>query len=400
MKKTCFYYLLLIASSCGSSNNETFKIDPLTLVGNQITLSEIAVDIEYFPLENSFPMGFTYKLIITKDNIYLSVKDFGIAKFNRDGKFLQKIGKIGRGPGEYIYGFNFAVDERTRNVYILDRSAKTKVYVYSGSGKFLRDFSLAEIDESSYNWTTDIEIYNSLLFLPNSLGQGTSKYNWIFLDTLGNLVEGKVNPLDQFYTNSGRDAIIYRFDNKLFYLNYFNDTIYSISPDLKYKAEYLIANGDFRWPRKKMNNRSVDEFISQLVKLFQPGQMFETTHFIVLPYDYNKMQAIAFIEKKTKEIFLALKYEYVPERNATSRGCILNDLDGGIPLGQLGYFSENGNEYLTSLIEPQKLKSFISTDDFKSSSPKYPEKKKELEKLAASLKETDNPVLVLVRLKK
>ena len=32
--------------------------------------------------------------------------------------------------------------------------------------------------------------------------------------------------------------------------------------------------------------------------------------------------------------------------------------------------------------------------------PKYPEKKKELEKLANSLKETDNPVLIIVRLKK
>jgi len=38
--------------------------------------------------------------------------------------------------------------------------------------------------------------------------------------------------------------------------------------------------------------------------------------------------------------------------------------------------------------------------EFKNSSPEYPEKKKELEKLANTLKETDNPVLVLVRLKK
>ena len=32
--------------------------------------------------------------------------------------------------------------------------------------------------------------------------------------------------------------------------------------------------------------------------------------------------------------------------------------------------------------------------------PKYPEKKKELEKLANSLKETDNQILMIVRLKK
>ena len=32
--------------------------------------------------------------------------------------------------------------------------------------------------------------------------------------------------------------------------------------------------------------------------------------------------------------------------------------------------------------------------------PEFPEKKKELEKLANSLKETDNPILMIVKLKK
>ncbi|HPI69015.1 MAG TPA: hypothetical protein PL003_07320 [Bacteroidales bacterium] len=39
------------------------------------------------------------------------------------------------------------------------------------------------------------------------------------------------------------------------------------------------------------------------------------------------------------------------------------------------------------------------SETFKNIQPVYPEKKKEFEKLADSLKETDNPVLVLVRLK-
>ncbi len=39
------------------------------------------------------------------------------------------------------------------------------------------------------------------------------------------------------------------------------------------------------------------------------------------------------------------------------------------------------------------------SEEFRNSKLVYPEKKKELEKIAYSLKETDNPVLVLVRLK-
>jgi hypothetical protein len=52
------------------------------------------------------------------------------------------------------------------------------------------------------------------------------------------------------------------------------------------------------------------------------------------------------------------------------------------------------------MIDAMKFKKHIASEEFRNSKPKYPEKKKELEKLAASLKETDNPVLVLVRLKK
>jgi len=55
---------------------------------------------------------------------------------------------------------------------------------------------------------------------------------------------------------------------------------------------------------------------------------------------------------------------------------------------------------LAMLVELKDLISHVRSDNFTSTSSKYPEKKKELEKLASSLKETDNPVLILVSLKK
>ncbi len=46
-----------------------------------------------------------------------------------------------------------------------------------------------------------------------------------------------------------------------------------------------------------------------------------------------------------------------------------------------------------------ELKQYVESDAFKNSTPKYPEKKKQLEQLANSLNENDNPVLMLVKLK-
>jgi len=76
---------------------------------------------------------------------------------------------------------------------------------------------------------------------------------------------------------------------------------------------------------------------------------------------------------------------------------IINDLDGGPDI--LPKTIKNDNTII-GLVDVLKLKAHISSESFRKSTPKYPEKKKELEKLAKSLKETDNPVLILVSLKK
>ncbi len=76
---------------------------------------------------------------------------------------------------------------------------------------------------------------------------------------------------------------------------------------------------------------------------------------------------------------------------------LINDLDGGPNILPQ---TVKDNNTLVAWIEAIQLKNYIASETFKNSKPKYPGKKKELEKLANSLKETDNPVLVLVSLKK
>ena len=104
-KKLIVLFLILFSLlSCKSPDNSLFHFDPRTLKENEITLSEIADDITYITLDNSFPIGFIYDTFeFLNSSICLSAKDIGILTFNRDGKFLRKIGGIGRGPGEYTY---------------------------------------------------------------------------------------------------------------------------------------------------------------------------------------------------------------------------------------------------------------------------------------------------------
>jgi len=54
----------------------------------------------------------------------------------------------------------------------------------------------------------------------------------------------------------------------------------------------------------------------------------------------------------------------------------------------------------TLAINPYQIKANVASNEFKNSAPKFPENKKALEKLANSLKETDNLILMMLRLKK
>jgi len=372
-------FLLFLAYACKSQNEALFEIDPRNFVDNKITLSEIADDIKYIPLDNNIPF-IDFKYVITPGFIYVASKNNGILKFDRQGKLIKKIG-----------------NEKTGNIFVQDYSYRIKVY--SQNGTFLRDIRLNEIVDGE-GWDGDIEISNSLLFYPNSLGSGNSKLNWVILDTLGNLVSCKENSLPPFQTNIGREAVIYKFEDKLFYYNFYNDTIFSISPDLSYRGEYIFTPGNHRYPKMIIKTITIKYINSVFYNVFEPFQMFETKHFILLGYGYLDKAAFCLINKKTKETFLAYKYVENSTGYRKSSSHLINDLDGGLPLKRIRYYFENNEEYFTSLISPFELKLYISTDEFKNSTPKYPEKKKELEKLANSLKETDNPILMMVRLKK
>lgn len=74
-----------------------------------------------------------------------------------------------------------------------------------------------------------------------------------------------------------------------------------------------------------------------------------------------------------------------------------NDIDGGINF--MTRYAAN-DTLIVSWFEPYQLKMYVASETFKKSTPKYPEKKNELERLAASLDENDNPVLMIIKMKK
>ncbi|RPI70701.1 MAG: 6-bladed beta-propeller [Ignavibacteriales bacterium] len=388
--------ILLFSFSCKSQDKSLFEISPPDFSDSTIALSEIADDIKYIPLDNQYPIGMRFCVKTNSDNIYISIKDIGVVQFDRHGKFVRNIGRVGIGPGEYR-GMYFTVDETNERVYILD---KDKILVYNKNGTFHRDFSYKEYIAGGDGGAGGIEMFKSLLFLPDYSINGNSKFDWIFLDTLGNLVSKKENSIQTSERGYIPRGDYYKFENKIFYFNCFNDTLFSISPDFKAYATYLFSPNISRALIESDNNP-----LSQLNRLFRIGDMFETKRNLFLYYGHYDKVAFMLIDKSSKRASLAYEKERTG-RSVSTRASIKNDLDGGIPLtitpenNILYYYVENDSEYIASFINASELKAYITSDEFNSSSPKNPERKREIEALGKNIKETDNPILMTVRLKK
>jgi hypothetical protein len=114
---------------------------------SDLTLADVA-DVEFIPIGTSddFLMsgrtnakaGEAYvsdQFVIYKDNDQLFM-------FDRQGNPIRKIGRAGRGPGEYSYFQHFVgVDEALDEVYIYDGGADN-LLVYSLTGDFKRDVKI------------------------------------------------------------------------------------------------------------------------------------------------------------------------------------------------------------------------------------------------------------------
>jgi len=178
----------------------------------------------------------------------------------------------------------------------------------------------------------------------------------------------------------------------LYWVSY-NDTVFKVSPDFSFRTSYIITPGEHRVPKKDLPISL--ELPIRLLEYYSPHYFIETKHYLLSRYNYKGKFAYLFLDKDTNKTFISYF-----ESKKDVRGGIANNFDGGLMFCPDGYFEEGVNEYLLDCIQPYELKQHIISDAFVNINPKYPEKKKALEKLANSLNEIDNPVLMFVKLKK
>ena len=387
--------LSLIALSCQIESTKdknrivTFDLKKLPKVTN-IKLSDLGFDdIEYIPLESkeqSMISGtedlLTGNKFIIGERDYIIQRFTTILEFKTDGRFITRIGTKGRGPNEFTAAHDVKINKTNKDIYLLARWQK-KFFVYSKNGKLIRTFQFA-FSPSEFQFIED----KILCYSENHMGDIQNSYTLI--DTTGRVIKYFPNKYPfknhDAYGISGEN-LFYRFDNKLFKKEVYSDTIYLYDNE-NFTPHMVIQVGE-----KLITPKARTEFDGfYLAKNYIiPLNLFEFGDYVYYDFIYkyapNDVLIFSFIGSKRNNFKAIFN---------TKQG-LTNDLDGGLNILPKTIKDDNT---IIGWVDALKLKAHVASDVFKNSTPIYPEKKKELEKLANRLNDTYNPVLVLVRWKK
>ena len=432
-----YILLLLVITLLGCSSNKKqemtskLKIPVINLSKNvssvpSLLLSEVAEKLEIVPLEmtDESVLSDITEMQVTDHNIWIDHgREFYIYRFSRSGKFLNKIGSIGQGPGEYTTYSTFLVDEDKKEVYIIANT--NGVLAYDFEGNFKRKIVDVQIILQLFSSVYDQYILNNQKFFAT---QNFALYRPIDKDSLWSFVSlGDDFQKKKYFKNPAHvgkeELIIANRANMDRMVNYWREYLtsmdtYNAQLTLKYPdtdtiycyddatnqllPQYAIftdeEKGDYEathlWfkDRKSFDYFSIFSYYPTKDFVYLIGSKGEE----VYTYCYNKKDGSVRLQKRQSAITERdVPWFSFPLRQMKRDFVLDNDLGGG----DFTVDSRSSGKYWIDILEPGGDENWIDIDQIKSSTVIDESKKKELIRVLESATEDSNPILMIATLK-
>ena len=401
MKKRIIIITMLALFSC-TEKDKPKDLRVIDLAGNVgkasiVNLSEIAESIEYIPLETNNESLLASPLMhLNFENGRLYIRQFKteIKIFSQDGKFIKIFNKQGKGPQEYESLYSFYVDPLTNNLFVYSYKGLIE---YNNEGDFIKRILFKQNkDYLIYGPEKYFQINDNVNLI--TFGKYKSRYSSCVTDSLFNVLYF-INYSEKDYSirlNSQRqDSFLspyfYKFRDSVRIFNGYDHNILTASNPKGVDTSFILHYGKYDY--RDVNNQS---FIRRYDDVFESSDYILMQFYMgSLPHKPKIMSkrgkagergeivelpiAASIFNKKTGEFVFIDQPEY-------NQFGFKEDIQGG-PAFWPYYISED--DYMVTLIDAHNFiehaQTYEVSDKFK--------------KVADSLKETDNPVLVLVKLK-
>lgn len=150
MKKTMLMAIVLLACLGALAQNKTGKNVPEVDVTQAKRFAPLKVSekatVEFIPLETNadFLLDRVAGALINVTENYIvtvNITEGKLFVFSRQGKALHTFCRKGQGPEEFVYPIAVRVDEKSKEIFVLDYQ---KVQVYSLTGKYKRSLNIPE----------------------------------------------------------------------------------------------------------------------------------------------------------------------------------------------------------------------------------------------------------------
>lgn len=391
-----------------------------------LLLSEVAEKLEIVPLEmtDESVLSDITEIQVTDHNIWIDHgREFYIYRFSRTGKFLNRIGSIGQGPGEYTNYSTFLVDEDKKEVYIIANT--NGVLAYDFEGNFKRKIVDIQMILQLFSSPYDQYILNNQKFFAT---QNFGLYRPIDKDSLWSFVSlGDDFQKKKFFKNPahvGREEqIIANRANMDRMVNYWMEYLtsmdtYNAQLTLKYPdtdtiycyddatnqllPQYAIftdeEEGDYEATHLWFKERKAFDYFS--IKSYYPTKDFiylvGSKGEEVYTYCYNKKDGSVRLQKRQSSITERdVPWFSFPLRQMKRDFVLDNDLGGG----DFTVDGRSSGKYWIDILEPGGDENWIDIDQIKSSTVIDESKKKELIQVLESVTEDSNPILMIATLK-
>jgi hypothetical protein len=258
-------------------------------------------------IPNSLLRGI-YKLSVMNELIIIMDSNpVSVLVFNRDGKFLHKIGSRGQGPGEYINIADFCIDTLSMTIYLSDFITKKLHHYDLYSGKYLKSIRL-NIDIT--NW--HVYYHENELYISGADFQDKNKEGFLLHKIDINTGKTKEAWFDFRDYNKGLNNAQYPFlhtsQKDMKFTTHLMDTIMSISgnkitPFMTFTDKYKTTKDDVK--DIDLNDDRDDKFrsrIKSLNKINTVFNYFECSDFFFMQFYLGVNLATILYYPKTKHV--------------------------------------------------------------------------------------------------
>ena len=321
MKDGVFFVLLLLSFySCSVKQNELSLIESdytIDLDGkaDTIALSAFFKSPKVIILENDSDclIGRINEFQFFDGFFFILDKKFSksLFVFDKDGRFIRKIGSVGNGPGEYINLVDFSLDTENRIIFLLDHGQR--IHKYHIDGSFVKTIT-PKVQKSNI---LSIQYYSGKLYMCVEPYKSTLD-DYMLLEAesddgmiLSRYLQRKYNKGWSKLFTTGHSSFISRLNVPPLYTRLFMDYIVtigdSIVPYIELKSKNLSTDKDLiNFPEITEYERFL-KAIEDFSKIWDVHSYVENEDFILFRYRCGRKTAYNTLiyNKKTKTVRIA-----------------------------------------------------------------------------------------------